>query len=454
MFRALTFLLAATGISTALDLTGCAPGRPKEINALLRTQGDLYSPGYKENEDYPNDLVCQYIIFAPYGFKIRVTFEDLDIETTDLCMADALSIHEGIHPMAPVHGVFCGNGTYPPVTSLSNALLIVFRSDFMVGKKGFHIRYHASALHRPCGVGELLCRNRKCVRISSRCDGDDNCGDGTDEENCDYPPAITKCGVRPKNASQALGIDRVIGGKEAIPGSWPWQADLQLAFYNPNGHMCGGTLINSQWVLTAAHCFVQNGMPQVWRVHLGKHRKFFTDRYEQIRMVERIVVFPDVTGQMVLRKVLDLDNDIALMKLNAPVKFTPFVSPACLPKQGYELKVGTQCMATGWGLTRGTGFSHVLKEVELWIEKAQDCDSDMGPIDNKTSVCVRNRKGFQDVCHGDSGGPLVCEINDEWQVMGATSRGTAGNFEGGLCAMPGSYTVYSKVSDKADWIKR
>lgn len=50
---------------------------------------------------------------------------------------------------------------------------------------------------------------------------------------------------------------------------------------------------------------------------------------------------------------IDVTNDLALMKLNAPVKFTDQVRPACLPTQGYEIPVGTKCMASGWGLTRG-----------------------------------------------------------------------------------------------------
>lgn len=70
-----------------------------------------------------------------------------------------------------------------------------------------------------------------------------------------HPSAVSECGKR--STSPSYGQDRVVGGKEANPGSWPWQADLQLAFIHPNGHMCGGTLINAQWVLSAAHCFEQ-----------------------------------------------------------------------------------------------------------------------------------------------------------------------------------------------------
>ena len=54
------------------------------------------------------------------------------------------------------------------------------------------------------------------------------------------------CGQRPL-ASQ----NRIVNGKEAVPGDWGWQVSLTLSEF----HFCGGVLINEQWVLTAAHCF-------------------------------------------------------------------------------------------------------------------------------------------------------------------------------------------------------
>ncbi|GIX75262.1 plasminogen [Caerostris darwini] len=447
-------LFSLLGTSLAIDLSACY-GRPKVINALLALRGDVYSPGYEEGINYPDDLYCQYTISAPFGFRIRLKFVDLDIEAFDLCDRDAIEIYEGVSPESPVHGIFCGNSTYPDLISIANKLHIVFRSDFMVRKKGFHLQYHASVSQNMCKIGEKACRNRNCFTPVQECNGNDDCGDGTDEEECGLPLVTSECGKRPGKSYLNIGHDRVVGGREAAPGSWPWQADLQLSFYHPNGHMCGGTLVNAEWVVTAAHCFMRNQMPHEWRVHFANHHKFYKDADEIVRFVDRIIVYPELTDNELLDFQLEeLTHDIALMKLNAPLKLSDKVLPGCLPKQGYELQTGTKCIATGWGTTRGSGSSHVLKEVDLWIETAKTCEGEYGPINNQTQICVSNREGLQDVCHGDSGGPLVCEYDGKWHTMGATSHGTAGNMEGGLCGMTGSYTVYSKVADKVEWIEK
>lgn len=64
-----------------------------------------------------------------------------------------------------------------------------------------------------------------------------------------------KCGVPAITPNTIFGgEDRMVGGQTAIPNSWPWQVSLQVTYSEPNGHFCGGTLINSQWIITATHC--------------------------------------------------------------------------------------------------------------------------------------------------------------------------------------------------------
>jgi secreted trypsin-like serine protease len=100
-----------------------------------------------------------------------------------------------------------------------------------------------------------------------------------------------KCGVKTVN-SPPFG-DRIVGGRNALPMEWPWQVSMQERnkTRNTSNHQCGGTIINSQWIMTAAHCVdLFSKDPQSWRMVLGNHylkekeetrREFFLSKVRQ-----------------------------------------------------------------------------------------------------------------------------------------------------------------------------
>ena len=436
----------------AANMSLCSYDPPLFYDAVKNPVGDIYTPGYEENEKHPDKLYCLYHIKAAPGYRIKLTFVDFELEAFDFCKKDALYVFDGPDRNSPWIGAFCGEEKPRPIISSTNEMHMLFYANFMAGNLGFHLRYEASANPTICPAGQVQCRNRKCYDPRQKCDGNDDCGDGTDEEKCNFPLPTIECGVTPIEPELGLhGADRIVGGTKAVEGSWPWQVDMQMALYEPNGHNCGGTLINAEWVMTALHCFGSNAFPEGWRLHIGNHHKFKTDAQEQIRYIDRIVIFPGYTGDEIIGKPIDFTHDIALVKLNAPVKFTDYVRPACLPPQGYELPLRTQCVSTGWGTTRGTGYNHILKQVELSVVPRQDCE---GWFEEPTMICARNEKGFHDSCHGDSGGPLVCKAGRVWNVYGIVSFGTTTNLMTGNCALPGNGAVYNKVSAKVEWINK
>jgi len=82
-----------------------------------------------------------------------------------------------------------------------------------------------------------------------------------------------KCGV--KSVNPPLG-DRIVGGRNALPLEWPWQVSMQEK--GNSFHHCGGTLINSQWVMTAAHCATTYSTdPRMWKMILGMHHMYEKD---------------------------------------------------------------------------------------------------------------------------------------------------------------------------------
>ncbi|XP_067833091.1 elastase-1-like [Heptranchias perlo] len=237
---------------------------------------------------------------------------------------------------------------------------------------------------------------------------------------------------------------RIVAGQEAKPHSWPWQASLQFAYdYDPDffQHMCGGSLISTYWVMTAAHCIVD--IPGRYGVVLGEHN-LEQKGNEYLRHVQSIIIHSGWNPTA-----LENGNDIALLRLAEPAYATPDVEVAVLPPFGQILPNGYPCYITGWGLTKPFGLaSPTLQQALLPVVNYATCNSPnwWSGMVTQNMICAGG-DGVMAGCQGDSGGPLNCK-NDHgmWVVHGIVSFGPVS------CVIERNPTVFTRVSAYTDWI--
>ncbi|XP_074140804.1 chymotrypsinogen B-like [Sminthopsis crassicaudata] len=219
-----------------------------------------------------------------------------------------------------------------------------------------------------------------------------------------FVAAISGCGV-PAIEPDLNDMLRIANGKDAVPGSWPWQVSLQ----RKGGHFCGGSIISNKWVVTAAHC----GVKTTDRVVAGRHN--LKSHRENIQVLKIAQVFRNKYYNRNTKS-----NDITLLKLARPVRFQDNVSPVCLPSVNDDFPAGTQCAISGWGRTRYNG------ECEMSLLGTRYFDT------------------FHST--GDSSGPLVCKKKGTWTLVGIVSWGS-------LYCSTNSPGVYARVTKLIPFIK-
>uniref|UniRef100_A0A4W6G8J0 Peptidase S1 domain-containing protein n=1 Tax=Lates calcarifer TaxID=8187 RepID=A0A4W6G8J0_LATCA len=238
------------------------------------------------------------------------------------------------------------------------------------------------------------------------------------------------CGITPLNP-------RIVGGEDAPPGSWPWQVSLQRF----GGHVCGGSLVNREWVISAAHCFSSTSTSG-WQISLGRQNLQGNNPNEVSRTVARIILHPNYDS-------ITNNNDIALLKLSSPVTFTDYIRPVCLAAGGSVFNNGTDSWVTGWGAVKegvSLPFPETLQEVEVPVLGNRQCNclNGVGTVTDNM-ICAGVLAGGKDSCQGDSGGPMVSKQGSVWVQSGIVSFGFG-------CARPNLPGVYSRVSRYQSWI--
>lgn len=227
------------------------------------------------------------------------------------------------------------------------------------------------------------------------------------------------------------GPARIINGDVAEIDDFPFQVALMIGTFQ----FCGGTLVNSRWVLTAAHC-VAGAFAADFEVLLGTHD--LISGGERVG-VGAIRVHPDFGNS--------LDNDVALVRLVSPVlRSRPFLQTRDQPSLSLP---GVTATSIGWGEIEDGTQPNRLRRVELPIITNKLCSENagifFGSIGDRT-ICAGGPNFGKGVCFGDSGGPLLVPFQESWAQVGITSFGVALND----CEnVPGAF---SRVSELFEYI--
>lgn len=225
------------------------------------------------------------------------------------------------------------------------------------------------------------------------------------------------------------GDDLAIGGHDASE-QYDWMASLQKG----GKHACGASLIDQQWVLTAAHC-VKDAQPKDFGLRIGSPDQ--TKGGTQAG-VAQIISHPDYAAE-------EPNGDVALIKLDHPVKNEPV---KIADKAG---EAGSPSRIIGWGLEcpiRGCGQPPAqLQELETQVVTSGDCL--LSSIDKGTETCTGSKELLANACFGDSGGPQLEGQPGEWRLTGVTSRlGSPAP----VCGTAPS--VYTDATVYKDWISQ
>ena len=228
---------------------------------------------------------------------------------------------------------------------------------------------------------------------------------------------------------------RIIGGGAAPTATYPWMVSVKG---KDGGHFCGASLIDTQWVLTAAHCVEEESAAGI-QVTIAEYDQSKADDGEQTLDVSAIYLHQQYGD----------DHDIALLKLSTVSDKTP----VALADSTFmaNLASGAELTTIGWGLTKdgdNSSAATVLQQVNVPLYDQAQCKTNYGTLNiaiTDNMVCAGLEAGGKDSCQGDSGGPLFVQSGGSMVQLGITSFGEA-------CAKAKFPGVYTRVAAYSDWI--
>lgn len=248
-----------------------------------------------------------------------------------------------------------------------------------------------------------------------------------------------QCGTAPSRV-----MARIEGGVFAGSNDFPWMVSIQGTQGDRFEHHCGGTLITSQVVLTAAHCrpWYENVSKRdgLLRVVIGcnNHHSSSSRCHVQEFSIDEWINHEDYYHHW-----RNNEHDIAVIRLSKNVTRDQGAAlvPICMPLPDMDDYYGP-CTIAGWGFD--ASFLEIAEVQSLHPKKCSNYNS---LFEKKNMICAGDEMGIRDACHGDSGGPLMVRRYTTFHQIGIVNAGKG-------CANKGWHGIYTKVSRYIRWIEK
>ncbi|XP_054918205.1 trypsin-7-like [Dermacentor andersoni] len=239
---------------------------------------------------------------------------------------------------------------------------------------------------------------------------------------------------------------RIYNGKPITKENMPWIVQLQMTYdvSSGRGASCGGSIITRNLILTAAHCLFNKGafalkVMVVYNSHLHLNGKAL--------LAEKMMLHPKFVNE------LEIQHDVALLKLPVDLEFNRQVKPVCLMTEKMDL-AGKTLVVAGWGATESADSSKILLHAEVVARTNDECQALLRrmrhpitrhPLNPGPAICASGEN--KDSCRGDSGGPLtLMNVDGRTLQVGVVSVGPRCPFTTG--------GVYASVASHIKWIRR
>ncbi|XP_058633832.1 hepatocyte growth factor-like protein [Onychostoma macrolepis] len=224
---------------------------------------------------------------------------------------------------------------------------------------------------------------------------------------------------------------RIVGG---TPGNSPWTVSLRDRKGN---HFCGGSLVNSKWVISTKQCFSSCYVDLTgYSAMMGT---LFRDPKEGEPDRQTIALTKIVCGPS--------ESHLVMLQLETPAQFNERVSQICLPPERYIVPEGTICEIAGWGETKGKGDETVLNVAQMPVLSNKDCNPYFKGRVRENEMCTMPFVAGVGACERDYGGPLACQNSDCWVLEGVIIPMRR-------CGHAGQPNIFIRVSFYVDWIKK